>query len=552
MRLHDVRARWKIDREALIARAIMGFLALGIVLRIARYLQNFPLWCDETMLAVNLLSRRWAELAQPLDYHQVCPLGFLGLEWAITKLIGFSELSLRLVPVFCAIASVPVFPFLAQQILGKRTDATLLATALFAVSAPPIRYAAEVKPYASDLLASLLLLTLAVAWWLAPSRVRWPLALTAVVPAVVSMSLPSVFVIGAIGIVGLCDLLARRRIAFAFSYAGFLATAGLAVAVLFALGQYQTSSADRAYFLEFWASAFPPSWREPAALLRWLLRTHTGPLFAYPHGAGGPAWLTVLAFGAFIVGALVWCRRDPRTAGLLVLPFVLSFVAAALRRYPYGMSARTAQYLVPSTLLLVAAGGAWLGAHTRPRWLAQRIIPGVAIALAVMGLWRLGHDLAHPYRAPWDQSARALAKRFWTELAKDAVLVCVKADLGIACHEGRWAYDGSDQYLCLQRIYSERHRHGLPPDWTAISPTRPLRCVLINRMPGELPDFRDWIESHCASYKLRWIRTYPGPAGSDVEPVVNYIVCEFVPTAAPLAVSLGRQENTVPQGTARK
>jgi len=552
MRVRDVWARWEVNRETLIARAILGFLALGIMLRLARYVQNFPLWCDETMLAVNLLGRTWTELAQPLDYHQVCPLGFLSLEWLVIKLIGFSELSLRLIPVLCALASVPLFHFLAGRVLGARTGARLLATAFFAVSAPPIRYAAEVKPYAADLLASLVLVSFAVACRQASSRTRWPLAVMAVVPMAVSLSLPSIFLIGSIAIIGLADIRARRGIGSVCAYGGFLATAGLTVAALFALGQYQTSAADRPYFLEFWASAFPPSWREPTSLMRWLLRTHTGPLFAYPHGAGGPAWLTVLVFGIFVVGALVWYRRDSGMAALLVLPFLLTLLAAALRRYPYGMSARVAQYLVPSTLLMVAAGGAWLSALARPQWLAQRIIPSVAIALAGMGLWRLGHDLTHPYRAPWDQSARTFARWFWTEMAEGAVLVCAETDLGISAHDGRWDYDGTDQYLCLQQIYSQRHHQGLPPSWDSISPTRPLRCVLINRMPSEVPAFRNWIESHRDHYSLRKIQTYPSPRGSDVEPAVDYVVCEFVPAASPRAVSLATERSAIRQGAARR
>ena len=128
------------------------------------YLLNYPMWCDETMLAANLLDRPWSTLARPLAYRQVCPLGFLGLEWITVQLIGFSELSLHLIPLVCSIASVPLFYFLARRVLGDRTNAVLLAVAIFTVSEPPIRYAAEVKPYSADLLVSLVLLYFAVAW----------------------------------------------------------------------------------------------------------------------------------------------------------------------------------------------------------------------------------------------------------------------------------------------------------------------------------------------------------------------------------------------------
>ena len=142
-------------------RGIAGFLALAVVLRLVRALQNYPMWCDETMLVANLLDRDWTELARPLAYRQVCPLGFLALEWLAVRIFGFSELSLRLVPLGCALASVPFFYLLARRILGAGTSATLLAVAIFAVSEPLIRYAGEAKPYAGDFLVSLVLLNLA-------------------------------------------------------------------------------------------------------------------------------------------------------------------------------------------------------------------------------------------------------------------------------------------------------------------------------------------------------------------------------------------------------
>ena len=160
------------------SRLVLGFIILGAALRLVRCLLNYPMWCDETMLAANLLDRPWTALAQPLAYRQVCPLGFLALEWIAVQFIGFSELSLRLIPVACAIASVPLFYVLARRVLGDRTKATLLAVAIFAVSEPPIRYAAEVKPYSADLLVSLVLLYLAVVWLQSRGRIRplWALA----------------------------------------------------------------------------------------------------------------------------------------------------------------------------------------------------------------------------------------------------------------------------------------------------------------------------------------------------------------------------------------
>ena len=224
-----------------LSRAVIAVIALGIVLRVIRWLQNYPLWCDETMLAANVLERDWTELAQPLAYRQVCPLGFLALEWIVVRLLGFSELLLRLIPVLCAVASVPLFHFLARRVLGAGTMALLLAVALFAVSEAPIRYAAEVKPYSADLLVALVLLSLAVAWLQAPGQIRPVWVMAAISPLAIATSFPSVFVIGTIAIVGLNEVMVRRGKKLLVAYGAFVAAAGLAVVGMFALGQYKAS-----------------------------------------------------------------------------------------------------------------------------------------------------------------------------------------------------------------------------------------------------------------------------------------------------------------------
>jgi hypothetical protein len=524
-------ARTDRHPKAALTWALLGLTILAIALRLIRYLQNYPMWCDETMLAANLLGRRWMDLLQPLLYRQICPLGFLALEWAVVQVFGFSELSLRLIPVVCAVASVPLFHVLARQVLGARSSGLLLAVALFSVSEAPIRYGAEVKPYATDLLVCLLLLSLAVTWLRAPGQIRSLWALAAVAPLAVAVSLPSVFVIATIASVGVFQVVARREARLIIAFGGFLSAAGLTIVAMAILGQYHALPENRAYFSGFWSAAFPPSWRDPRALAGWLVRAHTGPMFAYPHGGDRLTWLTALIFVCLVGGIIVRGRRDRSVATLLVLPFLLALAAAALRRYPYGTSVRVAQFLAPSTLLLAAAGAGWLCARLRPVPLARWITPALAITLAGMGLLRLAGDLGHPYRTPWDRTARDFARWFWNELAADAELVCVRSDLGIPFQPKPWAYDGADQYLCYQRIYSPRHQQERLPHWDTISATRPLRCVLFNRMPNEVPAFRDWVAAHRDCYTLREVRTYPATHGTNVEPEQTYVVCEFVPAS---------------------
>src|SRR3954466_15379252 len=93
-------ARWVLQATA-------WFVVLGVLLRVVRYLLKFPLWCDESMLAANFLDRGYADLFRPLGYRQVAPLLFLLVEYSSIKLLGFSELTLRLVPVVCGGGRAP-------------------------------------------------------------------------------------------------------------------------------------------------------------------------------------------------------------------------------------------------------------------------------------------------------------------------------------------------------------------------------------------------------------------------------------------------------------
>jgi hypothetical protein len=522
-------------------RGVAGLLALAVFLRLVRALQNYPLWCDETMVAANLFDRDWAQLAEPLAYRQVCPLGFLAAEWLAIRIFGFLELSLRLVPLMCAIASVPLFFLLARRILGAGTSATLLAVAIFAVSEPLIRYAAETKPYAGDLLVSLVLLNIAIMWLRAPDRPLRMWAIAGMVPLALAFSLPAAFTVGAIALCGLNELLRRRAVRSAWAYGGFVVSAGVSVAFLTALGQYRILPGDRQYFLRFWAQAFPPSWRDPAAIVRWLVHVHTGPLFALPHGSDlRIAWLTPVIFGCAILGIFQFARRHKAAVALLILPAMLTLGAAAMRRYPYGVSVRVNMYLVPAVVLLAALGATWLFRRAARVISHRKIAVALSLLLAIYGACRLGNDLGHPYRTPWDRTAREFARWFWEEMSVDAEVVCVRSDLGIPFRSGGWAYDGADQYLCYQRIYSRRHREGRAPNWDAISEARPLRCVLLSRFPDEVPDFRQWITEHRDRYTLRDVHSYAATRGSIAEPALHYVVCEFVPTA--LANSAGGTE----------
>lgn len=525
-----------------VALATTGFVALGVLLRVVRYLLNFPLWCDETMLAANFLDRGYRELLGPLDYRQVCPVVFLFVELTAVKLLGFTEMSLRLFPVLCGAGGVLLFRHVAGRIV--RGEALLCAVAILAVSSWPIRYAGEVKPYASDFFAALSLLALAVEWWRRPDRVGWLWGLVAAAPVTVGLSFPAVFVAGGVSVALSPQLWRCRRRDAWLAFALF----NVAVAVTFValLPTYQTAPQDHAYFHHDWAPAFPPLGSVPK-LLVWFLSMNTGYMFAYPEG--GERGASALTFGCFAVAAVVlWKRRRTTVLALCLAPFAFALVAAALHRYPYGMSARTMQYAAPVICLLAGLGVAWLLSRFGTLPSRRVALHTLLVGLAAFGLGRMGYDLVHPYRSADDLRHRGFARWFWTEKSRGAELVCPKMDLGVKLNAEHWTKDATDTYLCYQKIYSPRHHDNARARLDAVSAARPLRCVFFNESPSRNPAFATWLAGMLRTYDLRGVERYPlsgTPRPNRVAWDSLYLVYEFVPKPGqPLPAVAGKAGRT--------
>lgn len=535
-----------VDATPRYDRAIAGFVLLGVALRVVRYATNQPLWGDEAYLAASLIDRDLLGLLRPLEYHQVAPLLFLWVELAIVRVLGFAEWTLRLFPVLCGVAAVLLFAHLARRTLDRVP--ALLAVAIFAVAFYPVRHATEVKPYATDLLAALVLILPAVAWWQdrASARPLWLLA--ALTPLVLGFSYPAVFVAGGIAL-ALGPMVARAgdRRAWA-AYLGFgLALTGSFLILHVIVIQGQTAAAG-AGMARYWAEAFPPPATRPGALLAWLVEAHTSRAFAYPLGEanGGSAFTTMLV----LVGALVLWRRGRRgLLAILVAPLALGLVAAARGDYPYGGSARTMQYIAPMICLLAGLGAARLIGLARCDRRRSRLMLLSTATLAAIGLAAIGLDVARPYKFAEDDAARRFAKRFWGDEHRDAELACVRRDLGATIDPVHWQTGRSAVYLCNQAIYSARSSRDPALNLARVSADHPLRCVLYN-LDREHPDFRAWLDSMADRYELRRVATYePVPMRSlgGLEYEDRYEVYDFAPRdgeAAPQVAHRGEASTT--------
>ena len=212
----------------------------------------------------------------------------------------------------------------------------LLAVAIFAVSGWPTRYGAEVKPYSSDLFVALALSALADRV-VAEARAGG----LALGPGGGGADGPGLLVPG--GLRGRGDRPGPAAPAWRARAPGRLAALrGVrpgpgAATFLLLLHTYKTAPQDHAYFHARLGRGIPAARRRLQARWRGSSRSTPAPCSPIPRGARGSADRRSPASSA---AAFVLWRRGRRTVlALCLLPFALALVAAAMHRYPYGMSA---------------------------------------------------------------------------------------------------------------------------------------------------------------------------------------------------------------------
>jgi hypothetical protein len=368
----------------------LGLITLGVVCRLVRYLLAPPLWCDEVFVSLNFVQGDYRHLTGALEFGQIAPVLFLWAEMAAYQLLGSSEWALRLVPLLAGFAALPLFWHLARTTLPPLS--ATLATGTLAVARWPMAMCNLVKPYSLDLLLSLILITVAVHWLRQPTKLRFLVLLVLVGPFALFASYPVVFVAGTISLLLLREIWRgdwRARVLYlAFNV-------GVAAAFLgaYQIGQAQLgpdSSDARAYYQECWKDGFLPT-SSPLAAGRWLLAAHTGELMSYPAGdRNGASALTLL----LCVAGAWWCARNQRQLLLVcVLPFGLSLIASALRKYPYGAEPRLEQHLAPFICLLAGAGGAAVieffartgGGRLHAAFVACGMLAACGVAVSFMG-----------------------------------------------------------------------------------------------------------------------------------------------------------------------
>jgi hypothetical protein len=486
-----------------IARATWGFVALGVLVRLVRFLANYPIWPDEAFVAANLLHRDYFGLLNPLEFGQIAPILFLWIELTAGRLLGMWEWSLRLFPTLCSLASVVLFRHVAGRLL--RGVPLLLAVGVFATASASIRHGGEVKPYASDLLAALILLALAVEWWRARGSSRYWWAMGAVVPALLGVSYPAVFVAAGLSLALGPAVLRRNEPSVRRGYLFYnLMLAGSFLFLYLAVTSTQSAAMRSLHRENSWRDSFPP-WNEPWKLPIWLLAMHTGNMFAYP--IGGASGASTLTFAFSLFGVVAFWRRGRRTVlWLLLSPFAMGLAASSLGQYPYGGSARIMQYLVPSICLFTGLGSALLLVRIRSASWGRHLVYTFAAFLAVLGTYFIGSDVFRPYRVYEDYASRRFARWFWSEPNRDAEVLCARNDLGLVFQPTLWKTGMSSVYLYHQSLYRQRTQTEFRDLASVKARTPAVRVVFFDRLPEYKPQYAEWLGRIRTSYRVgrRW------------------------------------------------
>ena len=377
-------------------RLVLLAVVVGTGIRLRQFLHGRPLWIDEAMLAVNILTRDLAGLLRPLDSDQMAPVPFLWLVRLAAQVGGADERVLRLVAFAAGVALLPVVAVLARRTLPAGPAA--LAILLVALSPLLGWYSNELKPYITDALA-MAVLALAVARLReAPERGTrwWTMGLLGLGTALGSTAAPLILAgVGAALLLPPTATTWRRRAALA----AWVAAWALCWGVLY-LYVYRATSGS-AYMQRFWIPNFLnpalPGFGTkmvtlPATLLReWFLGEATPVRIL----AGAVLFLPVTA------GVVTLVRQGRAWLVLAtLLPLALAALASAAQLYP--VAPRLLLFAAPLVALVLAAG-AGLVADLLTRW---RTAPWLGLgAAALLGLPAL--DAVRGLVAPPEREALA-------------------------------------------------------------------------------------------------------------------------------------------------
>ncbi len=347
------------------------------------------LWLDEAWVANSIAAPSLHDMFYYPAWLQTSPPLFLVAERGAVGLLGLSNVSLRIVPLIFALMAVASFLVVVSRIVSS--SIALLAGALLAFSPATIEYAHTLKQYSGELLATMLILSGAIAYVRSPSRRRY-YWLTAAVVVALPLAYSAVFLLPGV-FLAVCR--ENRRPAL------LAGAAGGVLAVLFIFFIRPNYSPNLGRF--------------------WTFDTDAG----FSPGLAAAILFVIVAAGRVVL-SLIRKRSGWRewTQILCVLPCLLLVSASALEWYP--LTYRTRLFVLPCFLLLGA-----INLDDLRNWIAPRInlFEGtgvdVAVGLLILAVALIGFktQFRHDSTVPKEDVAGAVAFLQRKSAARDLILV---------------------------------------------------------------------------------------------------------------------------------
>ncbi|MBS1622414.1 MAG: hypothetical protein JST83_00165 [Bacteroidetes bacterium] len=365
-----------------VARYIAGgIILLGIVMRLAVYMQNRNLFIDEANIARNVYERGFGALAQPLSYEQYAPPVFLWVVKVSAILFGYREQALKLFPLLCGLLSLGLLYRILLLMDIKR--AAWYPLILFATGHIYLRYATELKQYSSDALVALALVWLALIADIRTLRcVRFVVLWTLCGSLAIWISMPSVFLLATAGIYYLVILWRDR------DYARIWIVLIPALAWLSEFGYYYLTilrpEAESAYLQNFHRNAF--IYLPPHTAGEWL---YDGNAVIQILGVAAGHWTLSLIFHLICLGAAMAVAIRSRQIRLILVAMPLFFLLCAAGLHKFSLLPRVILFVMPLLLVWIGLG---LEALLSLRLSAMILLPVSAICLINYGqlhyLWQ--------------------------------------------------------------------------------------------------------------------------------------------------------------------
>lgn len=364
-------------RPALRRGLVLILLVAGLVPRVFYLLYRGELWADEINLALNIGPRGFLELGRPFLHLQVAPWGFMVPIKALVSVLGESTLTYRLVPFAAGLVAAGLAYPLGRRLLGPTTG--VLGLAFTSLSFWLTHYSVELKPYGLDAAVAAGLGILGLRVLDAPDRRGGWIALGAAGVLAGWVSLPSLFVLGGIGLALALDAWVRDRTAGAAARLGALAAGWVGSFVVhYQLFVAKSSTVTEAGVARYWAEGFAPFPPTTWAELKWYPAKFMG-FFDAPGGLA----LRYLAGVLFLVGVVFLVRRRKLPhAVALAAPMLLAILASAMGKY--SSVGRLMLFATPAALVLVAAGLTELG-RLRPRALVGAVLVAGLLVVPRLG-----------------------------------------------------------------------------------------------------------------------------------------------------------------------